>query len=72
MLVEPQISSGFWCQPEAPQGPVAVPPDSGECVEALELIKALPLDGALVTGDAAFATFFSSSGVHPQDMGLRR
>jgi len=31
-----------------------VPPDSGEVVEALELIKSLPLDGAVVTGDAAF------------------
>ena len=37
-------------------GSLAVPPDSGECVEALELIKSLPLDGALVTGDAAFTT----------------
>jgi hypothetical protein len=31
-----------------------VPPDSGECVEALQLIKSLPLDDAVVTGDAAF------------------
>lgn len=31
-----------------------VPPDSGEVVEALELIKSLPLEGAVVTGDAAF------------------
>ena len=37
-------------------GSLAVPPDSGECIEALELIKTLPLDGALVTGDAAFTT----------------
>jgi hypothetical protein len=37
-------------------GSLAVPPDSGECVEALELIKTLPLDDALVTGDAAFTT----------------
>lgn len=37
-------------------GSLAVPPDSGECIEALELIKSLPLDGALVTGDAAFTT----------------
>lgn len=37
-------------------GSLAVPPDSGECIEALELIKTLPLDGALVSGDAAFTT----------------
>lgn len=37
-------------------GSLAVPPDSGECVEALELIASLPLEGALVTGDAAFTT----------------
>lgn len=35
-------------------GSLVVPPDSGECVEALELIKSLPLEGAVVTGDAAF------------------
>lgn len=37
-------------------GSLAVPPDSGECVEALELIKSLPLEGVLVSGDAAFTT----------------
>ena len=31
-----------------------MPPDSGECIEAIELIKSLPLQGAIVTGDAAF------------------
>jgi len=39
---------------KAAVGSLAVPPDSGEAVEALELIKSLPLDGAVVTGDAAF------------------
>jgi hypothetical protein len=38
----------------AAAGSLAVPPDSGEAVEALELIKSLPLEGAVVTGDAAF------------------
>ena len=37
-------------------GSLAVPPDSGECIEAIELLKSLPLDGAVVTGDAAFTT----------------
>jgi predicted transposase YbfD/YdcC len=41
---------------QAAVGSLVVPPDSGECVEALELIKSLPLDGVLVTGDAAFTT----------------
>lgn len=41
---------------QAVVGSLVVPPDSGECVEALELIKSLPLEGALVSGDAAFTT----------------
>jgi hypothetical protein len=39
---------------QAAVGSLAVPPDSGEVVEAIGLIKALPLEGAVVTGDAAF------------------
>ena len=39
---------------QAAVGSLTVPPDSGECIEALELIKKLPLDGSVVTGDAAF------------------
>jgi hypothetical protein len=39
---------------QAAVGSLVVPPGSGECVEALELIKSLPLEGAVVTGDAAF------------------
>lgn len=41
---------------QAAVGSLAVPPDSGECIEAIELIKSLPLDGAVVSGDAAFTT----------------
>lgn len=39
---------------QAAVGSLVVPPDSGEVIEALELIKSLPLEGAVVTGDAAF------------------
>ncbi|MBZ0161241.1 MAG: hypothetical protein K8H74_00825 [Notoacmeibacter sp.] len=39
---------------QATVGSLAVPPYSGEVVEALKLIRDLPLDGAVVTGDAAF------------------
>jgi hypothetical protein len=39
---------------QAAVGSLTVPPDSGEMIEALELIKNLPLAGAVVTGDAAF------------------
>jgi len=39
---------------QAAVGSLVVPPDSGEVIEAIELIKRLPLDGAVVTGDAAF------------------
>lgn len=39
---------------QAAVGTLTVPPDSGEAVEVLELIKSLPLEGAVVTGDAAF------------------
>ena len=41
---------------QAAVGSLVVPPDSGECIEAIELIKSLPLEGAVVTGDAAFTT----------------
>lgn len=41
---------------QAAVGSLVVPPDSGECVEAIELIKSLPLKGAVVSGDAAFTT----------------
>ena len=39
---------------QAVVGSLAVPPDSGEMIEAIELIKTLPLEGAVVTADAAF------------------
>jgi len=39
---------------QAAVGSLRVPPDSAECIEAIELIKSLPLEGAIVTGDAAF------------------
>ena len=39
---------------QASVGSLVVPPDSAEMIEAIELIKQLPLDGAVVTGDAAF------------------
>lgn len=39
---------------QAAVGSLAVPPDSAEAVEALKLIRELPLEGAVVTGDAAF------------------
>ncbi len=35
-------------------GSLTVPPDSGEVTQALKLIRELPLEGAIVTGDAAF------------------
>jgi hypothetical protein len=41
---------------QAAVGSLVVPPDSGECVEAVELIESLPIEGAVVTGDAAFTT----------------
>jgi len=39
---------------QAAVGSLVVPPDSGECVETIQLIRSLPLTGAVVTGDAAF------------------
>ena len=41
---------------QASIGSLVVPPDSGEVVEALKLLKDLPLEGAVLTGDAAFTT----------------
>ena len=48
------VLHAFSTRLQACVGSLVVPPDSGEVVEALELIKALPLQGAVVTGDAAF------------------
>jgi hypothetical protein len=39
---------------QAVVGSLAVPPDSAEAVEALKLIRELPLDGVVVSADAAF------------------
>jgi hypothetical protein len=39
---------------QAAVGSLTVAPDSAEVVEALKLLKTLPLEGAIVTGDAAF------------------
>jgi hypothetical protein len=39
---------------QAAVGTLIVPPDSAEVIEAIALIKSLPLEGAVVTGDAAF------------------
>jgi hypothetical protein len=39
---------------QASVGSLVVPPDSAEMIEVVELLKQLPLDGAVVTGDAAF------------------
>lgn len=38
---------------QATVGSLVVPPDSGEVIEVLDLFKALPLKGAVVTADAA-------------------
>jgi DDE_Tnp_1-associated/Transposase DDE domain len=46
--------NAFSSKLQAAVGSLVVPPNSGEVVEALELIKSLPLEGAVVTGDAAF------------------
>jgi hypothetical protein len=39
---------------QAAVGSLSVAPDSAEAVEALKLLKTLPLEGVIVTGDAAF------------------
>ena len=48
------VLQAFSTRLQATIGSLAVPPDSGEIVEALKLVKELPLAGAVVTGDAAF------------------
>ena len=48
--------NAFSTRMQAAVGTLVVPPDSGECIAALELIKSLPLEGAVVSGDAAFTT----------------
>ena len=49
------VLSAFATELRQSVGNLTVPPDSGEMVEALELIRELPLSpGDVVTGDAAF------------------
>lgn len=48
------ILHAFSTRLQAAVGSLVVPPDSAEVIEVLELLKNLPLEGALVTGDAAF------------------
>jgi hypothetical protein len=48
--------NAFSTKLQAAVGSLVVPPDSGECIEAIELLKSLPLEGAVVSGDAAFTT----------------
>lgn len=48
------ILHAFSSKIRAVVGSLQVPPDSGECIVALDLIKSLPLEGVVVTGDAAF------------------
>lgn len=48
------LLQAFSTRLQASVGSLAVPPDSGEAVQALELIKTLPLADVTVTGDAAF------------------
>jgi predicted transposase YbfD/YdcC len=48
------VLQAFSANLQAAIGSLVVPPDSGEIVEALKLVKDLPLKGAVVTGDAAF------------------
>ena len=48
------ILHAFSTRLQAAVGSLVVPPNSGEVIEVLELLKTLPLEGAVVTGDAAF------------------
>jgi hypothetical protein len=48
------LLQAFSTRLQATIGSLIVPPDRAEMVEAVALLKELPLDGAIVTGDAAF------------------
>ncbi len=48
------ILHAFSTRLQAAVGSLVVPPDSGEVIEVLQLLKTLPLEGAVVTGDAGF------------------
>ena len=49
------VLSAFAVDVGAVIGDLTVEPDANEITTALELLKGLPLDGAIVTGDAIFA-----------------
>lgn len=48
------LLQAFSTRLKAAVGTLVVPPDSAEVIEAIALIKSLPLEGSVVTGDAAF------------------
>jgi hypothetical protein len=48
------LLQAFSTRLQAAVGTLVVPPDSAEVIEAIALIKSLPLEGTVVTGDAAF------------------
>ncbi len=48
------ILHAFSTRLQAAVGSLVVPPDSAEVIEVLELLKTLPLEGVVVTGDAGF------------------
>jgi hypothetical protein len=49
-----QMLQAFSTRLQAAVGSLSVAPDSAEAVEALKLLKTLPLESVIVTGDAAF------------------
>jgi hypothetical protein len=48
------VVSAFACQLSAVVGDLVVQPEQNEITAALALLKGLPLDGAIITGDAIF------------------
>jgi predicted transposase YbfD/YdcC len=49
------VLSAFATELGAVIGDLVVPPEANEITAALTLLKGLPLEGAIVTGDAIFA-----------------
>ncbi len=48
------VLSAFATELGAVVGDLSVPPDANEITAALTLLKGLPLEGAVITGDAIF------------------
>jgi hypothetical protein len=61
------LLQAFATRLQASVGTLNVPPDSGEVFEALKLLKSLPLEGAVITGDGSVGNLVCGAIMAPME-----